>query len=158
MNHAHPTFWGCLLRTWHGSWAATASIFGSSTGAEGAAVKHPVVAPELPLHVQIKWRTLEEHEAIVQSCTATDPAVNLAQFKHIHIKKERKNNGFVPLHVGLWHKPTQSKVLAPQVCTRHCKSHRCCPSLSIPLCWIKRKKKVQLLTYRFLKNLYQFSK
>lgn len=48
-----------LKSSWHGSCTATASLFGSSAGAEGAAVKRPAVTPELPLHAQNKRRALD---------------------------------------------------------------------------------------------------
>lgn len=46
--------------TWHGPRAATASLFGSSAGAEGAAVERPAVTPQLPLHLQSEGGTLQD--------------------------------------------------------------------------------------------------
>lgn len=47
-------------RTWHGSRAAAASLFGPSAGAEAAAVKGSAVAPQLPGHRQRKRRPLRD--------------------------------------------------------------------------------------------------
>lgn len=72
-NHASNCFF-FFICTWHGPWAATASLFSASAGAEGAAVKSPVVLPELPLHIQNKWRTLQE--SIVSSSFRNKPKLN----------------------------------------------------------------------------------
>lgn len=45
-------------RTWHGSWAAAAGLFGPSAGAEAAAVEGSAVVPPLPGHSQLKRRPL----------------------------------------------------------------------------------------------------
>lgn len=45
--------------TWHGPWAAAASLLGTAAGAEGAAVERPAVPPQPPLHVQGEGRPLQ---------------------------------------------------------------------------------------------------
>lgn len=57
-----PAERGLFRPTWHGSWAATASLFGPSAGAEAAAVKCSTVAPRLPGHGQRKRRPLRVGE------------------------------------------------------------------------------------------------
>jgi len=47
---------------------------------------------------------------------ALNPAVSLAVFKNHYTRLKSDCVCLVPWHVGLWHKPTQSKILALQVC------------------------------------------
>lgn len=47
--------------------------------------------------------------------------------------------GFVPSHVELWHKPTQSRVPPGLACTKRCRTRRCCPPRSSSACWREKE-------------------